>query len=147
MRVNLVLDLVDASLELVDGPALLYLHRPLRDDGTAVVVAVGKVDRHARDLDAVVEGVLNGVRPLEAGQQRRVNVDHAVGKAGKNGVVHHPHVARHKHVVHTSAAQLGGYDLVGNDWVSVDLLGERKRLDARLLRTLEPVRAWPRTHH
>ena len=25
MRVNLVLDLVDASLELVDGPALLYL--------------------------------------------------------------------------------------------------------------------------
>ena len=138
---------MDVGLELVHVPALFHRQRALGDDGAAVVLVVGKVDGHARHLDAVVKGVLDGVRALEAGQQRRVDVDHAVGEGRKQRLVNHAHVAGHDDVLTAMGLELGGNDLVGGNGVRVNLLAERQRLDAGRLGALEAIGARARAHH
>ena len=45
---------------------------PLGDDASAVQLGVDVMDRHAEDLDAVFQRLLDGMRPAEGRQQRGV---------------------------------------------------------------------------
>ena len=48
---------------------------PLGDDTPAVQFGIHIVDRHAENLDAVFQRLLDGVRPAESRQQRGMDVD------------------------------------------------------------------------
>ena len=62
-------------MQLVDGVAGPDLHGRLREHGPGVHAVVDQVQRRAGDLHAVGEGVDDGMRTGEGGQQRRVGVD------------------------------------------------------------------------
>ena len=57
--------------------------RALEQDRPGVDALVDEVDRHADDLDAVVDRLLDRPDARERGQQRRVDVDDAVGEPGR----------------------------------------------------------------
>lgn len=65
---------MDQPLQLFEVAPLVG-KGPLGDDPSAVERGVDPVDRHAEDLHAVFERLLDGVRPLEGGQQRGMDVD------------------------------------------------------------------------
>ena len=62
-----VLDRVDLGLERLDGVVLVDSNHLLGDDRTLVEDLVGEVHRDAGDLHAVVERVLDAVRPGKLG--------------------------------------------------------------------------------
>ena len=142
-----VLNRVDVLLERVDIPALLNSQRTLGDDGTVVVDLVGKMHGHASYLDAARKGIVNRMRAGKARQQRRMQVDHAVGKRRQQRRVHHAHVAGHDHILAAAFEKLVRDDLVGGDGVGVDILGQRERLDARALGTLQALGRRTARHH
>ena len=102
---------------------------------------------HARHLHTRLVGVADSVRALERRQQRRVQVQHAVGE----GVQHHgrelAHVARHRHVLRARRAQLLHDARVGGQRVGVHVAVERHRGDTRRPRALDAVRVRPRRDH
>ncbi len=55
--------------------AALVVERPLGEDRPAVERGVDPVDRHAEDLDAVLQCLLDGMGAAKRREQRRVNVD------------------------------------------------------------------------
>ena len=57
----------------------------LGDDPAGVDALVDVVDGHAEDLDAVGERLLDGAQAREGRQQRRVDVDDALGEAREEG--------------------------------------------------------------
>ena len=138
---------MDVLLERVDIPALLNSQRTLGDDGTVVVDLVGKVHGHASYLDAARKGIVNRMRTGKARQQRRMQVDHAVGKRRQQRCVHHAHVAGHDHILATALEQLVRDDLVGGNRIGVDILGQRERLDARALSALQTLSRRTARHH
>ena len=142
-----MLDGVDVLLEGVDVPALLHRQRALRDDGAAVVLVVGEVNRHARDLDAVVEGVLDGVRPLEAGKKCRVKVDDAAGVRLEQRLSDHAHVARHDNVLAARLLERGGDLFVGRLGLGVLGLLHNEHRKAGGLRALDAAHARAARHH
>ena len=122
---------MDVLLERVDVPAFLDSQRTLGDDGTVVVDLVGKVHGHTGHLDAARKGIINRMRTGKARQQRRMQIDHAIGERR--------HVAGHDHILATAFEQLVRDDLVGGNRVGIDILGQRERLDARTLGTLQAL--------
>ncbi len=55
-------------------------HRGLQDNRTAVEMLIDQMDRAAGDLHAVSEGLVLGIEAREGGQQRRVDIEDAIGK-------------------------------------------------------------------
>ena len=94
---------------------------------------------HASYLDAARKGIVNRMRTGKARQQRRMQVDHAVGKRRQQRCVHHAHIAGHHHVLAAALEQLVRDDLVGGNRVGIDILGQRERLDARALSALQTL--------
>ena len=146
VRVQLVLDLVDVGLEGIDVPALLHRQRTLGDDGAGVVGRVGEVDGHACDLDAALIRVVDGMCTRKARQQRRMQVDDAVGERCQQRVADHAHVAGHDDVLDAVRHELVRDDLVGRDGVGVDLFGKREGLDTRALGALQALRGRAARH-
>ena len=142
-----VLDLVDAGFEVVVGIVLAHLHGALRHDGAFVVVLVREVDGDARHFHARVERVLDGVRALERGQQRRMQVQHAVGERVQQHGRHLAHVPCHHHVLGVRVAQRLGDAPVGFDGVGVHVAVEHRDRDARPMRALDAERIGARRHH
>src|SRR5215217_2461464 len=68
---------------LGDAAGAGQLERALGDDRAGVDALVDEVDRDAEHLDAVRDGLLDGADAREGGQQRGVDVDHALGEAGE----------------------------------------------------------------
>ncbi len=132
-----MLDGVDVFLERVHIPILLNHESALGDDRAHVVHGICDVHGHAGHLHAAVERILDTVRTLETGQERGVDVDHAVGERGEQRGVNHAHVTGHNHVLAACHEQLMGNDLVCLDRIGVVLLGQRERLNARCLGALK----------
>ena len=65
----------------------------LEDDGAVVELLVDEMDGAAGKLDAEVEGLGLGFEAGEGGEQRRVDVEDAVGKRGDKGGGNEAHVA------------------------------------------------------
>src|ERR671938_619499 len=77
-----VLDLVDASLHSGDVARIRNgVEGFLEDDRAAVDVLVDVVDRDPHHAHAVVERLLDRMQPPERGEERRVHVEDAAGKA------------------------------------------------------------------
>src|SRR5260221_2225120 len=81
VRQQLVLDLVHLLLHDGDVARIRKLEGTLEDDGAAVHALVHEVDRDPRDLDPVLQRLLDDVDAREGRQQRRVDVDDGVAKA------------------------------------------------------------------
>ena len=142
-----MLDRVDVLLERVDVPAFLDSQRTLGDDGAVVVNLVGKVHGHAGHLDATRKRIVNRMGTGKARQQRRMQVDHAIGERRQQRRVHHAHIAGHHHVLAATFEQLMRDDLVSRDGVGIDILGQRERLDARALSALQTLSRRTARHH
>ena len=69
------------------------LDRALEDDRARVDPFVDEVDRHAEDLHAVLDGLLDRAHAGEGGQQRGVDVEDPVGEARHEAGVEDRHVA------------------------------------------------------
>ena len=138
---------MDALLERVDIPTFFDSQRALGDDGAVVVDLVGKMHGHASYLDAARKGVINRMRTGKARQQRRMQVDHAIGERRQQRRVHHAHVAGHDHVLAAALEQLVCNNLVGGDGVGVHILGQCERLDASTLGTLQALGRRTARHH
>src|SRR5262249_38850802 len=78
-----VLLAANPSVQRLDRVVVAHLDARLKQDGPTVEVVGDEVDGAAADLDPVIEGLLDRVeRAAERGQQRRMRVQHAPGKAG-----------------------------------------------------------------
>ena len=80
----------------------------LQDDGAVVEVFVDEVDGATRDFDAVVEGLLLSVEAGEGGQQRRVDIEDAVGEGGNELGREQAHIAGEDDEVDAVVAEGGG---------------------------------------
>src|SRR5258707_4569380 len=65
----------------------------LQDDGAGVEIFVDEVDGASGELDAVVEGLLLRFEAGEGRQERRVNIEDALGKGGYEEGGEKAHVA------------------------------------------------------
>ena len=74
------------------GP-LGHVERALGDDRAGVDALVDEVHGHARDLDAVGHGLLDGADAGEGREERRVDVDDALREAREERRVEELHVA------------------------------------------------------
>ena len=63
------------------------------------------MDRHAEDLDAVFQRLLDGMRPAEGRQQRGVDVDDPPAVGPQQHVAHNAHVARQADQLHARGIQ------------------------------------------
>ena len=142
-----MLDSVNLLLQRIKGVVLGNLNRTLGHDGTLVVLGVGEMHRHARHLHASVEGVGDGVGSLEGGQQRRMQVQHAIGEGIQNFRQHHAHVASHDQVLRTGRLALVGDELVGSRSIRIDLLVQHQRGNARSLGPLNAIGIGTRGNH
>lgn len=102
---------------------------------------------HASYLDAARKGIVNRMRTGKARQQRRMQVDHAIGERRQQRRVHHAHIAGHDHILAAALEKLVRDDLVGGNRVGVDILGQRERLDARALSALQALGRRTARHH
>ena len=59
--------------------------------GTVIHPLVYEVDRHARHLDPGTQRLTNCIHPGKCGQERRVDVEDSVGKAGNRLGAEDPH--------------------------------------------------------
>ena len=78
---------------------------PLGDDASAVQLGVDVMDRHAEDLDAVFQRLLDGMRPAEGRQQRGVDVDDPPAVGPQQHVAHNAHIARQADQLHARGIQ------------------------------------------
>ena len=74
------------------GVVVPHLHGDLVDDGPVVDVLVDEVDRRPRHLDAVVEGLLEGVQPPKCRQEGGMDVDRPPPEAPDELRREDPHV-------------------------------------------------------
>src|SRR4051812_25979913 len=147
-RQQLVLDLVDLLLDDGDVPSIRKVERSLEDDRAGVDALVDEMDGHARDLDAGLQRLLDGVDACEGRQQRRVDIDDRVREARNEAGRQQLHKPRQHD-------QLGAerLDPVRQRCVALRTVGvvgrrEHRGLDAggaRPLQTpgLRPIRAHP----
>ena len=99
LRVVLVLGRVDARLEIVYRIVWKHGHLVLEDDGALVVLLIRKMNGDSRHLVPCLEGILDSMRATMLGQQRRVQVDHAIGKRIEQDGRDLAHVACHRDVL------------------------------------------------
>ena len=91
---ELVLDRTQAIRYLVRIDCIGKFHGPLQDHRSAVDSLVDEVHRYPEHLDAVVDRLLDGTDPGESGQERRVDVDHAIWELPQELGAQQLHVAR-----------------------------------------------------
>src|SRR5258708_36268333 len=84
----------------------------LQDDGAGVEIFVDKVDGASGELDAVIEGLLLRFEAGEGRQERRVNIDDALGKGGYEEGGEKAHVAGEADEIDFVFVEYGG-DLAG----------------------------------
>src|SRR6266436_5830234 len=110
----------------------------LQDDGAGVEIFVDEMDGAAGELDAVVEGLLLRFEAGEGRQERRVNIEDALGKGGYEEGGEKAHVAGEADeinfvfvenggdlaVVGFAFEAFGGDGARGNDAAGGDTIGE-----------------------
>src|SRR5258708_20289954 len=84
----------------------------LQDDGAGVEIFVDEVDGASGELDAVIEGLLLRFEAGEGRQERRVNIEDALGKGGYEEGGGKAHVAGHSNEINFLFLEYGG-DLAG----------------------------------
>ena len=89
-----VLERAQQVVEAVAVDRRRHVDRRLQQDRAGVDPLVDEVDGDAGDLHAVVERVARSRRAREGGQQRRVDVDDAIGEAREEAGAQQRHVAR-----------------------------------------------------
>ena len=65
LRIQLMLDIVDASFERIDRIVLAHYDRTLRDNRTLVVLGIREMNRNTCDLHSGIPCILNAVRATE----------------------------------------------------------------------------------
>src|SRR5260370_28853834 len=80
----------------------------LQDDGAGVEIFVDKVDGASGELDAVVEGLLLRFEAGEGRQERRVNIEDALGKSGYEEGGEKTHVAGEANEINFVFVEYGG---------------------------------------
>ena len=88
-----MLDRLQAGVDRAGIARVGQLDRALEDDRARVDPFIDEVDRHAEDLDPVLDGLLDRPHAGEGGQQRGVDVDDPVGEARHEARVEDRHVA------------------------------------------------------
>ena len=76
-----MLERAQRGVDLAGVARVRQLDGALQDDRPRVDALVDEVHRDAEDLHAVVERLLDGVQARERRQQRRMDVEDAVGEA------------------------------------------------------------------
>ncbi len=99
----------DTAGEGVGIVAIEHRNGALQHDHAVVQVLIDKMHRASGNFDAVIEGLLLGFKAGKRGQQRRVNVEDAVGIGRDEPRGQKPHVARQANQVHMVPAQAGEY--------------------------------------
>ena len=105
------------------------------------------MDGDSRDLHARVERIGDGVRALERGQKRRMQVEHAVGEGVEHDGRDLAHVAGHDHVLRAGFLQRGHDLRVGRLGVGVLFAVHDQHGDAGGVRALDAVRIGTRRDH
>jgi len=80
----------------------------LQDDGACVEIFVDKVDGASGELDAVVEGLLLRFEAGEGRQERRVNIEDALGKGGYEEGGEKAHIASEADEINFVFVEYGG---------------------------------------
>src|SRR3954469_7163788 len=91
---QLVLDRLQRRVDGVRVGRVRQLDRALEDDRPAVDPLVDEVDRHAEDLDAIGERLADRADAGERGEQRGVDIDHALREPPQEAGRQQLHVAR-----------------------------------------------------
>ena len=107
LRVGLMLFDQDAVGERVGVVGFEHRNDPLQDDDAVIQMLVDEVHRAAGDLHAVVEGLGLRLEAGEGGQQRRMNVEDAVGEGVDEFRREQAHVAGQADQIHVVRAQGG----------------------------------------
>ena len=141
-----VFHIVDLRLERVERIVFGHCNRALRNDRALIVIGVREMHRDARHLHACVKRVGDGVRALERRQERRVQVEHAIGERVEHDRSHLAHVARHDHVFRARFLKRLDDLRVGCEHVGVFLAIHHERGDSRRMRALDAVRVGARRH-
>ena len=79
----------------------------LEDDGAVIEALVDEVDGAAGDFDSVIERLLLGVETGERGQQRRMDIEDAVGEGGDEAGREQAHVTGEADEVDVVSADAG----------------------------------------
>src|SRR5688500_4693981 len=77
---KLVFRTVEDRQDLLIVPSVGKPYRLLQDDWSGIDSVVYEVDRHTADFDSIGDLVLDGMGPGKGWQQRRMDVDDALGK-------------------------------------------------------------------
>jgi len=93
LGIDFVFVLEDAGGEGVLGVVVVYGDDGLEDDGAGVEIFVDEMDSAAGEFDAVFEGLALGFEAREGREERRVNVEDAIWKAGYEKRGEEAHVA------------------------------------------------------
>src|SRR5262245_58029937 len=80
LRIELMLDRQNATRQPVRTVPIEHRHRLLQHNRPRIESRSDEMDRRSSHLDAVLEGLTLRVDPGERGQERRVNVENALGK-------------------------------------------------------------------
>ena len=72
----------------------------LEQDRAAVEIFVDEVDRAARDFCAVRESLILRIEAGESGQQRRVDIQDAIGKLRNEVSAQEPHITSQTNPIH-----------------------------------------------
>jgi len=80
----------------------------LQDDGAGIEIFVDEVDGASGELDAVVEGLLLRFEAGEGRQERRVNIEDALGKGGYEEGGEKAHVAGEADEINFVFVEYGG---------------------------------------
>ncbi len=139
--------LVNVRFQGFQGVIFGHAHRLLRHNGPLVVVLVGEMHGDARNLHTGREGVGDSVRALERGQQRRMQVQHAVRERVEHDGRDHAHVAGHDDVFSAGVLECGDDFRVRRGRVGILVAVHHQHRDVRRLRALNAVRVGARGNH
>src|SRR5215213_10661423 len=142
-----VLYVVEELTSRRDVPMVRKVEGFLQEDRAAVHALVHEVDRHAGDLYAVLDGLLDRAEAREGGQERRVDVHDPPGEAADEGRREELHEPGQDDQLDAPLLEPVRERLVAPR--AVGLLGQRedRGLDMRLLGPFEPTRLRAARHN
>ena len=109
------------------------LYRFLGNYRALVIILIGKMYSHARNLDTGIEGILYGMGTLEGGKQRRVEVEHPIWIGFQDNGCYFAHIASHYQVFRTGFGHDVHNLLVGSLGIGIDIPIENRNRDAGIL--------------
>jgi hypothetical protein len=127
----------DARGKRLGGVVVADRNRGLDDDGSVVEKLVDEVDRASAHLHAVLQSLVLGVETGEGRQQRRMDIQDALGKLAHEVSRQQAHEARQADQVHLPPAQFGHHHAVVHFAVQ-PFRGDAHGRDAAPPRDLEP---------